>query len=229
MMRSQSPTNHAPNARRPLQVKTSNIAASRLNNTKIASADRASLSSLEIENVAVDLDESTHVLNPFISYIQDRNLKAVGTPQYTPNFEATTHVLQLPFHEPKTGHYKLLKDDILSHNYKMFDRGVTKSWKVRAHNLCDSEEDPVNLFTIHTTVVSRMRCPPCRQDLSLAHATLNSGRDVRAAPPRRRTPPSAYGELSSFVTTASTTSLTKSVRSQSATWLLHSAKSKSTS
>jgi hypothetical protein len=93
------------------------------------------------------------------------NLRAVATPIYTPNLDEPTHVLELPFFDPDTRHYELIEDGVaLIKDHEMFDGGLSNVWRVQARNIQQPEEDVINLFTMHTTVVSKSRCPPFRPE-----------------------------------------------------------------
>lgn len=96
---------------------------------------------------------------------------------YTPNLDEATHILELPFYDPDTRHYELIEDGVsLLRDCEMFDGGLSDIWRSQARNIQQPEEDVVNLFTMHTTVVSRSRCPPCRLvlNIELCNAIGNS-------------------------------------------------------
>jgi hypothetical protein len=140
-------------------------------------AGQDTMASLGIEDLAVSLDDSTTVLNHFQTLCEVRKLHAIAPPNYTPNLDEATHVLELPFYEPDTRHYELIEDGVLLlQDYEMFDGGLSNVWRVQARNIQQPEEDVVNLFTMHTTVVSRSRCPPCREESNsgICDATENS-------------------------------------------------------
>jgi hypothetical protein len=125
-------------------------------------AGEDTMASLSIEDLAVNLDDSTKILNRFKDLCEGRKLRAIAPPNYTPNLDETTHLLELPFCNPDTHHYELIEDGVsLLQDYEIFDDGLSSTWRVQARNTQQPEEDVVILFTMHTTVVSRSCCPPC--------------------------------------------------------------------
>jgi hypothetical protein len=123
-------------------------------------ADEDPIASQGIEELAVRVVESTAILNRVIGYVKDRGLRAAGVPRYTPNFDSAKHVLDLPIYGPSNRIFELIEDKVALHVYELFNGGVTNAWRVQARNKQQPDEGLVDLFTMHTTVVSRSRCPP---------------------------------------------------------------------
>lgn len=73
------------------------------------------------------------------------------------------HGSNLPFYSPDIRHYGLIEDGASLQDYKMSDGGFSEVWNVQARNIQQPEEDIVDIFTMHTTVVSRLRYLSCRK------------------------------------------------------------------
>jgi hypothetical protein len=124
-------------------------------------ADIHGLTGLGLEDVAVEIGEaSTPILNRFIQFVRDNDIKSTTVPEYTPQLDVISFVLDLP----KLRHWRLLVDKVALYDHEQADGTIVRAWRVQAvdDNNPDPNQVPVDLFTLHANIGARDRCPPCK-------------------------------------------------------------------
>lgn len=106
-------------------------------------------------------EASTPILNRFIQFLRDNDINSTTAPEYTPQLDVISFVLDLP----KLRHWRLLVDKVALYDHEQADGTIVRAWCVQAVD--DNNPDPnqvlVNLFTLHANIGARDRCPPCKR------------------------------------------------------------------
>jgi hypothetical protein len=120
------------------------------------------LADLGLEDVAVEIGEaSTPILNRFIQFVRDNDIKSTTAPEYTPQLDVISFVLDLP----ELRQWRLLVHKVALYDHEQPDGTIVRAWRVQAvdDNNPDPNQVPVDLFTLHANIGARDRCPPCKR------------------------------------------------------------------
>jgi hypothetical protein len=119
---------------------------------------------LNTDALAIEIDGTTHILNRLVKLLREHAFSTTRSYKYTPNFDRTTHVLDLPLYDPETRKYELIVPHVALYDHEMSDGGLTRAWRLQARNTMAPDEAIIDLFTMHTAVKAGAVCPPCRDD-----------------------------------------------------------------
>jgi hypothetical protein len=166
-------------ARKPAQVRSKKKNTSRVTRfTSSLGENKIShgIENLGLDNLAIELDDSTHILNRFVAFIKDNNVHTDKPAVYTPNFDKAEHVLDMPFFDPDHRHFELMVENVALYDHEPAIGDTYRAWRLSARNLREPDSEPVELFQLHTSIRDNERCIQCKGDSNhMAYCNVQDG------------------------------------------------------
>jgi hypothetical protein len=103
------------------------------------------------DNLPIELDKSTLILNRFFDTVKDRNIrvKKGSANVYTPHLDRAEYILDRLPHDPDNVNWELNESEVVLYQHETADGTVVDAWRLPAYNTRDPqypESDPVELF-----------------------------------------------------------------------------------
>jgi hypothetical protein len=115
---------------------------------------------LQLDDAGFDIQNPPAVVKPFIEHVKLGIKPRPKAPHdYTPTFEETRHVLDMPLFDPECRHWVLLVDQVELYSHRTADGTAEQAWRLMAKNERDPESPVVALFVLHTVVLPRKGLP----------------------------------------------------------------------